>query len=314
MKPNVGGQAVIEGVMMKNDDTYSVAVRKPDKEIVLKEESYVSLSKRYKFLGLPLVRGVIAFGESMIQGMKIITYSAEFFEVEGEEAESKFDKWIENTFKDKADTVLIGISVVLALLLSIGLFILLPLFLSEIVDYFVEQPQLKNLFDGLFRVVILFLYILLISKMKDIQRVFQYHGAEHKSIHCYENGLELTVENVRKQPRLHKRCGTSFLLYVVVISVFVLTIINAQDVVARLMIRLIMLPFIAGISYEVLKLIGNIDSKITDILSKPGLMLQKLTTREPDDDQIEVALVALKSALGMKVEKVEKYENKAVTE
>jgi len=296
-KINVGGQAVIEGVMMKNQDSIAVAIRKPNKEIELDRKEYTSLSKKYKILALPIVRGVVAFVESMIMGMKILTYSAEFFEVDENIEESKFDKWITTTFGDKADNVIIGISVVLAMVMAMGLFVLLPLGLSQLLKPILPAPWLVNLADGIIRVIVLLVYITAISKMKDIQRVFQYHGAEHKSIHCYECELDLTVENAKKQPRFHKRCGTSFLLYVVVISVFVLTLINPTTLGMRFVVRILLLPVIAGISYEVLKLLGNSDSKVLDIFTKPGLLLQKLTTQEPDDSQLEIALTALKAVL-----------------
>lgn len=296
-KPNVGGQAVIEGVMMKNQDSIAVAIRKPDKEIELDRKEYTSLSKKYKILSLPLVRGVVAFVESMIMGMKILTYSAEFFEVDDDAEESKFDKWITDTFGDKADDIIIGISVVLAMVMAMGLFVLLPLGLSHLLKPILPAPWLVNLADGIIRVGVLLLYITAISRMKDIQRVFQYHGAEHKSINCYECGLDLTVENAKKQTRLHKRCGTSFLLYVVVISVFVLTIINPTTLWMRFVVRILLLPVIAGLSYEVLKLLGNSESKTLDVFTKPGLLLQKLTTQEPDDSQLEIALTALKAVL-----------------
>jgi len=297
-KSNVGGQAVIEGVMMKNEDLYAVAIRKPDNEIIIDKKEYVSLTKRFKFLGIPLIRGIVAFGESMVMGMKILTYSAEFFEVDDVE-ESKFDQWIAKTFGDKADSVIVGISVVLAMIMAMGLFVLLPLGLSQLMKplFPADMSWLVNFADGIIRVVVLLLYITAISKMKDIQRVFQYHGAEHKSIHCYESGLELTVENARKQTRMHKRCGTSFLLYVVVISVFVLTLVNPSTLWMRFVARIILLPFIAGLSYEVLKLLGNSSSKVLDIFTKPGLMLQRMTTQEPDDSQLEVALASLKAVL-----------------
>ncbi len=303
-KSNVGGQAIIEGVMMKNDDVYAIAIRKPDKEIIIDKKNKVSLTKRYKILSLPLIRGVVAFGESMITGMKILTYSAEFFEVEDEVEESKFDLWIEKTFGNKADDVIIGISVVLAIIMAMVLFVLLPLGLSHLLKPVLSQPWLVNLVDGIIRVIVFLLYLILISRMKDIQRVFQYHGAEHKSIHCYEKGLELTVENAKVQTKLHKRCGTSFLVYIVIISVFLLTLINPSTLWMRFVVRIVLLPVIAGISYEVLKLIGNSDNKVLDFLAKPGLALQKLTTSEPDDSQLEVALVSLKVALGEEVTKI----------
>lgn len=295
-KQNVGGQAVIEGVMMKNGDKYSVAIRKSDKDIIIQEKEYKSFTKRYKALGLPFLRGIVAFIESMVLGMKILTFSAEFFEVE-DAKESKFDIWLEKKFGDKTDNIIIAISVVLAMIMAIGLFVLLPLALSQLLKPLLPATILVNLTDGLIRVVVMLAYIFAISKMKDIQRVFQYHGAEHKSINCLEAGLDLTVENAKKQTRLHKRCGTSFLLYVVLISVFVMMIVNVEALVARFLVRLLMFPVIAGISYEVLKFLGNTESKFLEKFTKPGMMLQKLTTQEPDEEQLEVALTALKSVL-----------------
>lgn len=303
-KPNVGGQAVIEGVMMKNQDVIAVAIRKPDNEIIIDKKEYKSISKRYKILAIPLIRGIVAFVESMIVGMKILTFSAEFFEVEGVE-ESKFDKWIAEKFGSKADDIIIGISIVLAMIMAVGLFVILPLGLSQLLKPLLPVDWLVNLADGLIRVIVLLLYITAISRMKDIQRVFQYHGAEHKSINCYESGLELTVENAKVQTRMHKRCGTSFLLYIVVISVFVLTLINPSTLWMRFVVRIVLLPFIAGLSYEVLKLLGNSESKVLDIFTKPGLMLQRMTTQEPDDQQLEVALAALKAVLVEEDAKVE---------
>ncbi|PKM50859.1 MAG: DUF1385 domain-containing protein [Firmicutes bacterium HGW-Firmicutes-7] len=295
---DVGGQAIIEGVMMKRQDVYAIAVRKPDHEIILEKKVYKSFTKRNKIFGLPIIRGAVAFVESLVMGMKILTYSAEFFEVDGEVEPSKFEKKFENKFgKKKMDDMLILLSIILATLLSIGLFILLPLGISQLLKPILESTRMINLVDGLIRVLILFGYIYLISLMKDIQRVFQYHGAEHKSIHCLENEEELTIENVKKQSRLHKRCGTNFLFVVVIISVVVLTLFNVDTFFLRLGIRLIMLPFIAGLSYEVIKLLGKNDNVFSDIVSFPGLCLQKITTSEPDDEQIEVAIAALKGAL-----------------
>lgn len=297
-KVNVGGQAVIEGVMMKKDDTYAVAVRKPDDEIIIDKRDYVSFSKRNKFLGLPIIRGAVAFIESLVMGMKILTFSAEFFDVDEDVKQSKFEEKMEKRFgKKRVNDILIGFSVIVATLFSIGLFILLPLGLSQLLKPYLASTRLINLIDGIIRIVILLGYITSISFMKDIQRVFQYHGAEHKSIHCLENEEPLTVENVRKQSRLHKRCGTNFLLIVVLISVLILTLFNVETFLLRLIVRLLLLPFIAGISYEVIKLLGKTESQIADIVSLPGLLLQKLTTKEPDDKQIEVAIAALKEVI-----------------
>lgn len=296
---NVGGQAIMEGVMMRKDDTYSIAIRKPDKEILLEKRNYISFTKRYKVLGLPIIRGAVAFFESLVQGMKILTFSAEFFEVEGEEIkQSKFEKKLEEKYGEKKlNDILIMFAVVVASLFSIGLFIILPLTISQFTKPLFDNSRWVNLIDGLIRMGILLIYMWVISLMKDIHRVFQYHGAEHKSIHCIENELELTVENVKKQSRLHKRCGTNFLFVVVFISIMVLTIVNVETFWLRLMVRLLLLPFIAGLSYEVIKAFGKYESKFVNIISLPGLLLQRLTTREPDDEQIEVAIVALKGAL-----------------
>ncbi len=297
-KADVGGQAVIEGVMMKKQDVYAIAVRKPNKEIVIEKKTYQSLVKKNSLLGLPIIRGAVTFVESLVMGMKILTYSAEFFEVEGEFEQSKFEKKLENKYgKEKMDSIIIYLSVVIAIMMSVGLFILLPLGISQLLKPLLADTRLLNLADGFIRVIILFIYIYGISFLKDIKRVFQYHGAEHKSIHCLENEEELTVENVRKQSRLHKRCGTNFLFIVVAISVIVLTMFNVDVFWLRLVIRLSMFPVIAGISYEVLKLLGRRDSILSDVLSFPGMCLQKITTNEPDDEQIEVAIAALKGAL-----------------
>lgn len=297
-KADVGGQAVIEGVMMKKQDVYAIAVRKPNKEIVIEKKNYQSLVKKNKLLGLPIIRGAVTFVESLVMGMKILTYSAEFFEVEGEFEQSKFEKKLESKYgKEKMDSFIIYLSVVIAIMMSVGLFILLPLGISQLLKPILADTRLLNLADGFIRVIVLFIYIYGISFLKDIKRVFQYHGAEHKSIHCLENEEELTVENVRKQSRLHKRCGTNFLFIVVAISVIVLTMFNVDVFWLRLVIRLSMFPLIAGISYEVLKLLGKRDGIISDVLSFPGMCLQKITTNEPDDEQIEVAIAALKGAL-----------------
>jgi uncharacterized protein YqhQ len=294
---SIGGQAVIEGVMMKNKDLYAVAIRKPDKEILVERKNYVSFTKRLKILSLPIIRGAVAFFESMVLGMKILTFSAEFFEVEGEFEKGKFEKYLENKFGDKMNDIIIGLSVMFAIIMSIGLFVLLPLGLSQLLNPYLPSVRWMNLVDGIIRVIILLSYMGAISLMKDIQRVFQYHGAEHKVIHCLENNEELIVENAKKQSRLHKRCGTNFLLIVVLISVFVLTIINVNTFWLRFIVRIICLPIISGISYEVIKLFGKYNSKFIDFLNYPGLYLQLLTTREPDDSQLEVAIAALKGVL-----------------
>lgn len=297
-KPSIGGQAVIEGVMMRNDEKYATAVRTPDKEIVLDKREYKSLTKRFKILNIPVLRGGLVFLESMVMGMKILTFSADFFEVEGEDSEpSKFDQFLEKKFGDKMNDIIIGISIVLALLLSVGLFFILPATISQFIGPYLPQGRWMNLTDGLIRVVILLVYILGISKMKDIQRVFQYHGAEHKTINCYESGEEVTVENVMKSSRFHKRCGTNFIFIVVAVSIIVLTIIDVQTYWMRIGVRLITLPFIAGISYELLRLFGKYDNGFVSIFAAPGMALQRITTSEPDDQQAEIAIKAFMAVL-----------------
>jgi uncharacterized protein YqhQ len=293
---NIGGQAVIEGIMMKNGDDYSIAIRKPDQEILVEKRKYVSFTKRYKIFGFPILRGMVVFLEAMILGMKILTFSAEFFEVE--EEQSNFEKKMETKYgKKKVNDFLIGLSIIIAVVFSVGLFIIFPLFISQLLQPILPSVRMVNLVDGLLRVGILLLYMSLITLMKDIRRVFQYHGAEHKTINCLEHEEELTVDNVRKHSRYHKRCGTSFIFLVVLISVGVLTIVNVETFLLRLGVRLLLMPFIAGISYEIIKMLGRSDSKISMFFSKPGMWLQKLTTSEPDDDMIEVAIASVNAVL-----------------
>ncbi|PKM54238.1 MAG: DUF1385 domain-containing protein [Firmicutes bacterium HGW-Firmicutes-5] len=297
-RPSIGGQAVIEGVMMRNNEKYATAVRTSDQKIVLDKREYVSLTKRYKILGIPLIRGGVAFLESMVIGMKILTFSAEFFEVEGEEeAPSKFEKFLEAKFGDRMNDIVIVISMVLALALSIGLFFIVPAFLSQIMGRFLPEGRWMNLMDGIIRILILIGYIFLISKMKDIQRVFEYHGAEHKTINCYESGDEVTIENVMKHSRFHKRCGTNFIFIIVTVSIVVLTIINVQTFWLRIGVRLLALPLIAGISYELLKIFGKFDNGLINIFASPGMALQRITTSEPDESQVEIAITAFMNVL-----------------
>ena len=297
-RPSIGGQAVIEGVMMRNNEKFATAVRTADQKIVLDKREYLSLTKRYKVLGLPLIRGGVAFLESMVIGMKILTFSAEFFEVEGEEqAPSKFEKFLEAKFGDRMNDIIIVISMVLALALSIGLFFIVPAFLSQIMGRFLPEGRWMNLMDGIIRILILIGYVFLISRMKDIQRVFEYHGAEHKTINCYESGDEVTIENVMKHSRFHKRCGTNFIFIIVTVSIIVLTIINVQTFWLRIGVRLLALPLIAGISYELLKIFGKFDNGLINIFASPGMALQRITTREPDASQVEIAITAFLNVL-----------------
>lgn len=313
----IGGQALIEGILMRGPKDVAIAVRKPDNEIALKKEKLNTLAMRYRFFKLPFIRGVVGLIESMVLGINSLMYSAEFFdeEIEKEEVESPLDKalnkifknrekrakrepFLERVFKDKADDVEIVITLILSLLLTIGLFILLPSFFTNLFKNKIESPFLFNLVEGLIRITIFLLYVVLISKMDDVDRVFEYHGAEHKTIHCYENGDELIVENVKKYPILHPRCGTSFLFMVMLVSILVLSFFGWPNPLQRFIIRILMLPVVAGISYELNRLIGKSNSKLAYYLSYPGLVLQKIATvKEPDEEQIEVAIEALKAVV-----------------
>lgn len=297
-KTTIGGQALIEGIMMRGPEDIAIAVRKPDSTIVVDKRKVTSYTKKNKFLGLPFIRGSVALIESMVIGIKALTYSAEFYEDEDEEAEAgKFEKFLNKVFGEKLESVVMGFSVVISLGIGIALFFILPVVLASLIKSITGSAVLKNLVEGLIRIAIFVLYIFLISRMDDIKRVFQYHGAEHKSIYCYENEEELTIENAQKYPRLHPRCGTNFLFIVMIISILVFSFLNIQDMWIKILSRILLLPLVAGISYEVLRFVGKSDSKIVRLLIYPGLALQYLTTREPDDEQIEVALAALNNVL-----------------
>lgn len=292
----IGGQALIEGILMRGPKDIAIAVRKPDNEIVLKKEELNTLGMRNKFFGLPFIRGVVGLVEAMAFGIKALMYSAEFFE-EGLEEETK-ESFLEKIFKDKAEDAEMVLTLLIALALSIGFFILLPTFFTNLFKNKIQTPFLLNLLEGFVRIIIFLIYVVSVSRMEDVGRVFEYHGAEHKTIHCYENGDELTVENVKKYPILHPRCGTSFLFMVMIVSIFVLSFFGWPSPLQRLIIRLVMLPIIAGISYEINRLIGKSSSQLSYFLSYPGLIIQKIATvKEPDAGQIEVAIEALNGVL-----------------
>ncbi len=293
---SIGGQAVIEGVMMKGPDNLAIAVRKPDNEIVIKKESLKGLSKS-SGTKIPIIRGVIALIDSMILGIKCLTYSAEFFEEEEDVKKGKFEKWLENKLGDKADDVFIYFSVFIAILMAMLIFIVLPTVVTNFLNDSIKNHILLNGVEGVFRILLFVGYIVLISRMKDIQRVFEYHGAEHKTIHCYESGKPLTVENAREFTTLHPRCGTSFMLIVMVISIILFSFVGWPNPLVRIVSRFILMPVVAGISYEIIKWAGKSKSKLVCMVSYPGLMLQKLTTREPDDSQLEVAIAAMNNVL-----------------
>lgn len=294
-KTSIGGQAVIEGVMMRGPKKVAIAVRKPDGEIEVDVRDSVPMAKRNKILSVPIVRGSVSLVDSLGTGIKSLTYSASFFEEEDQE--SKFDRFLKEKLGDKAENVIMSFSLVLSFIIAIGMFVGIPTYAANLIDKVTHNPLLKNLFEGVIRLIIFVLYIYLISKMKDIQRVFEYHGAEHKSIFCYEAGEELTPENAMKYKRLHPRCGTNFLLIVMLISIVLFSFFGWPGALMRILSRIIFLPIVAGLSYELIKWLGKSDSRLAAILAYPGLMLQNLTTREPDEKQLEVAIAALKAVL-----------------
>ena len=289
---NIGGQAVLEGIMMKNRDRYAVAVRKPDGEIFVQTEEFHSVTGRYKKLTtIPFVRGVFNFIDSMVLGIKTLTFSASFYE---EEEEKNFSE-AEQKKKEKQESLLMAGTVAFSIVAAVAIFMVLPYFLSSLMKPVVPSYHLRTVIEGFVRIGIFIIYILLISRMEDIQRTFMYHGAEHKCINCIEHGLPLTVENVRNSSRQHKRCGTSFLFFVLAISIILLLLIRVESPLMRVVVRIVLLPVIAGVSYEFLSFAGKHDSKLVDILSRPGMWMQGLTTKEPDDTMIEVAIAAVEA-------------------
>ncbi|GAA0770697.1 DUF1385 domain-containing protein [Clostridium subterminale] len=298
-KTTVGGQAVIEGVMMRGSKGLATAVRLPNGSIEVKKETSESLTKKNKFLGFPIIRGFVSLIESLVIGIKSLEYSASFFEDE-EEEESKFDKWFDKIFKDKGNSVLMGISLVLSIGFSILLFFILPTALTSLVKKTITSNVLVlNIIEGIIRVIIFISYIFIVGKLEDIKRVYQYHGAEHKTIFCYESGIELTAENAKKFERLHPRCGTNFLFLVMVISIIIFSFTGWQSIGQRVISRVLLLPIVSGVTYEVIKWLGKSDSKISKIIAWPGLLLQKITTQEPDESMLEVAITSLKAAEGL---------------
>ena len=306
----IGGQAVLEGVMMKNKKNYAVAVRKPDGEIAVEKGENTSVIEKYKFLGVPIVRGVVNFVESLVLGVKMLTSSAAYFD-DVEEEPGKFELWLRRKFGDKADKFIMGCTVFLSVVLAVAIFMLLPLLIVSFIDDDVIAYEWKTLIEGLLRVVIFLGYVFLISGLKDIKRVFMYHGAEHKTINCIEQGMAPTVQNVRKCSRLHKRCGTSFLLFVMIISVIFFLLVRVKTLWLRFLVRILFVPVIAGVSYEFIRLAGSSDSKVVAVLSKPGLWLQGLTTKEPDDDMIEVAVASVEAVFDWQTYLDENFGSKA---
>ena len=302
-RTTIGGQALIEGILMRGPEKQCIVVRGPE-GLVVREEELRLIKDRYPVLGLPLVRGSVTFLDSMVKGVKALMFSADFYPEEDLEAgePGKFEQWLERRLgNEKMEKAVIGFSVVLAVCFSIGLFMLLPTFLASFVELVTDSVLVRNLVDAVLRIAIFMSYMIAVSRMKDIRRVFSYHGAEHKTIFCYERRLELTVENVRVQPKHHPRCGTSFMLIVIIVAILINTVVFAlfpvDNVFLRMLIQLLLLPLVVGITYEFNRYVGGHDNPVTNFLAKPGLWMQNFTTFEPDDSMIEVAIEAMKRVI-----------------
>ena len=297
-KCEVGGQAVIEGVMMRGNKRQATAIRKSDGKIEIDMKKIVPITKKYKFLNIPFIRGIFVLIDSLVTGINTLNYSASFFEED--EEESKFELWLKNKFGDKSNDLIVGGTMVLSFALAIGLFVALPTSIASLFAALNLNPVLLNLIEAIIRIVILLIYMYSISKMDDIYRVFQYHGAEHKSIFCYEADEELTVENVRKFPRFHPRCGTNFLFLIMFVSIIIFSFTGWGGFFERLLLRIVLIPIVSGITYELIRWLGKSENILSKVIAYPGLKLQELTTKEPDDDQLEVAIAALMTAEGIK--------------
>ena len=298
----IGGQAVMEGIMMRNGSEYSVAVRKENGEIEVKKETYKGVGSKCKLFRLPFIRGIFSFVDSLVLGMKSLNYSASLFMEDGEEEEEpgRFEKWLQKKFGDKAEKVIMDLTMVISIILAMGIFMVFPTWVSTLMKPLLGNGIWMALFEGVLRIAIFIAYVGLISLMPDIKRTYMYHGSEHKCINCIEHGLPLTVENVMKSSKEHKRCGTSFLLIVMVISILFFLVIRPETLWLRLVSRILLIPVIAGVSFEFLRLAGNSDNPVVNLLSKPGLMLQGLTTKEPDEKMAEVAICAVEAVFDWK--------------
>lgn len=298
----IGGQAVMEGIMMRNGSEYSVAVRKENGEIEVKKETYKGVGSKCKLFRLPFIRGIFSFVDSLVLGMKSLNYSASLFMEDGEEEEpGRFEKWLQKKFGDKVEKVIMDLTMVISIILAMGIFMVFPTWVSTLMKPLLGNGIWMALFEGVLRIAIFIAYVGLISLMPDIKRTYMYHGAEHKCINCIEHGMPLTVENVMKSSKEHKRCGTSFLLIVMVISILFFLVIRPETLWLRLVSRILLIPVIAGVSFEFLRLAGNSDNPVVNLLSKPGLMLQGLTTKEPDEKMAEVAICAVEAVFDWKV-------------
>ena len=295
----IGGQAVLEGVMMKNKEKYSVAVRKPDGEIEVEVETYQGLAHGSKFKELPFIRGIFNFLDSLILGTRALNYSASFYEEE-EGKETKFDKAMDKMSGGNGEKLLSGIVTVISIMLAVGIFIVLPYFISSLFESFIRNRSLMAIIEGVIRIALFLLYVWGISAMKDIRRLYQYHGAEHKCINCIEKGRPLTVHNVMRSSRLHKRCGTSFIFFVMLVSIVLFFFIQVDNVAEKVILRILLMPVVAGISYEIIRLAGRTDNVFIKILSAPGMWIQRMTTREPDESMAEVAIASVEAVFDWK--------------
>lgn len=301
---NIGGQAVLEGIMMKNGDRYAVAVRKQNKEIEVNVQDYHSIVPQ-AVRKIPFIRGIFNFVDSLVLGMKTLMFSAEFFEEE--EGEARELTAAEAAEEEKKESFVMTLVLMLSVVLAVAVFMILPYFLSGLLKKFIASRTLLTILEGVIRLLIFLGYIALVSRMEDIQRTFMYHGAEHKCINCIEHGLDLNVENVRISSRQHKRCGTSFLFFVMIVSIIFCFFITAESQVLRVVLRIALMPLIAGVSYEIIRLAGNSDNPLVNLLSQPGLWVQNMTTKEPDDSMIEVAIQAVEAVFDWKEYKKENF-------
>ena len=301
MRPSgIGGQAVLEGIMMKNKTQYSVAVRKPDGEIEVHTSVHEGIAKDHAWAKIPFVRGVVNFIDSLVLGMETLTYSASFYEEEEEEKPGRFETLLLKLFGEKAEKVVMGCTVAFSVVMAVAIFMILPYFISGFFRDYIVSNTLLAIIEGGIRLGLFVLYVVLISSMKDIRRVYMYHGAEHKCINCIERGRELNVKNVRNSSRYHSRCGTSFLFIVMIISIVFFIFIRVEAPALRVLYRILLIPVIAGVSYEFIRLAGRSENPLVSFLSLPGKGMQKLTTKEPDDDMIEVAIAAVEAVFDWK--------------
>lgn len=295
----IGGQAVLEGVMMKNKEKYAVAVRKPDGEIEVEVETYQGLAHGSKIKELPFIRGIFNFLDSLLLGTRALNYSASFYEEE-DSKETKLDKAMDKMSGGNGEKLLSGIVTVISVVLAVGLFIVLPYFISSLFESFIRNRSLMSIIEGVIRIALFLLYVWGISAMKDIRRLYQYHGAEHKCINCIEKGRPLTVYNVMHSSRLHKRCGTSFIFFVMLVSIVLFFFIQVDNVAEKVILRILLMPVVAGISYEIIRLAGRTDNIFIKILSAPGMWIQRMTTKEPDESMAEVAIASVEAVFDWK--------------